>query len=407
MNEKPDEKSESLKKDTRVPPVQDFLSKPDLTACKNGGKILFATDDGFAVAENLLKETKPEWREGVYTDYGKWMDGWESRRKRVAGHDWCIIKLGIPGCIHGFDVDTSYFVGNYPPKMSIQAAVLPLEQEEKLPVRRSHIGNQAYLDEMVTVNAMHSELWEELVPMSELKPGTPETCHNYFNSLNIKDRFTHIRFNLYPDGGVARLHVYGTPKFDWTTVPASEVCITRVDLVALANGGECMGFSDAHFGNPKNLISPGRGTGMYDGWETARRLDRPSILEEDVNGHLLVTGKEWACFRLGHSGIVTAVEVDTHHFKCNFPDYCLLEGCYAPPGEEEKIMKMEGEPWKTILSNQKLLPNKPHYFSGASIIHPHGTVNLIRLIMAPDGGISRLRVWGHIRSYNNDGSVGY
>lgn len=126
---------------------------------------------------------------------------------------------------------------------------------------------------------------------------------------------------------------------------------------------------------------------------------------EDTLGHLIVTGKEWACFRLGHPGIVTAVEVDTHHFKCNFPDFCLLEGCYAPPGEEEATMKIEGDPWKTILSNQKLLPNKPHYFSGANIIQPHGTINLIRLVMAPDGGISRLRVWGHIRTLNNEVSV--
>lgn len=115
-----------------------------------------------------------------------------------------------------------------------------------------------------------------------------------------------------------------------------------------------------------------------------------------------MTGKEWACFRLGHSGIVTAVEVDTHHFKCNFPDYCLLEGCYALPGEEDKLMKSEGEPWKVILSHQKLLPHKPHYFSGTSIIHPHGTINLIRLVIAPDGGVSRLRVWGHARLPNNE-----
>lgn len=125
---------------------------------------------------------------------------------------------------------------------------------------------------------------------------------------------------------------------------------------------------------------------------------------EDPNGHIVVTGKEWAVFRLGHPGTVTAVEVDTHHFKCNFPDHCLLEGCYAPPGEEEKIMAAEGEPWTTILSKQKLLPNKPHYFSGASLIQPHGKLNLIRLVIAPDGGISRLRVWGNIQRSTEDES---
>jgi allantoicase len=111
--------------------------------------------------------------------------------------------------------------------------------------------------------------------MTSLKPGKPETRHNYFKSLNTKDRFTHIRLNLFPDGGVARLRCFGNPQVDWTAIPASE----RVDLVALVNGGQCIGFSDAHYGHPKNLISPGRAANMADGWETARRLDRPAVLE--------------------------------------------------------------------------------------------------------------------------------
>ena len=95
------------------------------------------------------------------------------------------------------------------------------------------------------------------------------------------------------------------------------------------------------------------------------------LFSEDYNGQLKVTGKEWATFRLGHVGIITAVEVDTHHFKCNFPDSCYLEGCFIPPGDEERLLKKEGEPWVTILPSQKLLPNKPHYFSGAQMIQPH------------------------------------
>jgi len=377
--------------------LESLLKQNDLVCSKNGGKILFATDDGFAVAENMLKAEEPEWRQGVYTDYGKWMDGWETRRKRVAGHDWCIIRLGIPGIINGFDVDTCFFDGNFPPHISIQAAVMSPEHESKLPIRRSHIGNEAYLDQMVIANSLHTEKWETLVPMTSLKPGKPETRHNYFKSLNTKDRFTHIRLNLFPDGGVARLRCFGNPQVDWTAIPASE----RVDLVALVNGGQCIGFSDAHYGHPKNLISPGRAANMADGWETARRLDRPAVLEEDYNGQLKVTGKEWATFRLGHVGIITAVEVDTHHFKCNFPDSCYLEGCFIPPGDEERLLKKEGEPWVTILSSQKLLPNKPHYFSGAQMIQAHSPINACRLVMAPDGGISRLRLWGHIRATPN------
>jgi len=71
----------------------DFLELNNLASEKLGSKILFATDDWFAIAENLLKDSEPEWREGAFTSFGKWMDGWETRRKRRPGHDWCIVKL--------------------------------------------------------------------------------------------------------------------------------------------------------------------------------------------------------------------------------------------------------------------------------------------------------------------------
>ena len=59
-----------------------------------GGSVRYATDDFFAEKENLLKPHKPVWKEHEYTDRGKWMDGWESRRKRVPGHDFAIVRLG-------------------------------------------------------------------------------------------------------------------------------------------------------------------------------------------------------------------------------------------------------------------------------------------------------------------------
>lgn len=219
---------------------------------------------------------------------------------------------GIPGSIQGVDVDTSFFIGNYPPSCSIQAGLLTPEEEAQLPSRQSVMGSGASVEEIAKAESIRSDLWEELLPMTPLKPGTPETCHNRFQLTSSGDkRFTHIRLNLFPDGGVARLRVYGTPQFDWDHHPAAQV----VDLVALSNGGRCVAFSDAHFGQPLNLISPGRGINMGDGWETARRLDRPAILEVDSEGHLKVTGKEWACFRLGHAGMISTVEIDTSESK--------------------------------------------------------------------------------------------
>ncbi len=155
---------------------------------------------------------------------------------------------------------------------------LCVTEEAKLPVRRSHIGNEAYLDQMVIANSIHTEKWETLVPMTRMRPGGSDTRHHFFKSANTTERFSHIRLNLFPDGGVARLRAYGTPQYDWSSIPASD----RVDLVALTNGGTCLAFSDAHFGHPKNLIAPGRGVNMADGWETARRADRPAILEGSV-----------------------------------------------------------------------------------------------------------------------------
>ena len=71
-----------------------------------------------------MKSEEPVWDEFKFTEYGKWMDGWESRRRRTEGHDWCVIKLNIPGEIHSIEVDTCHFTGNYSPKVSIQGCYI-------------------------------------------------------------------------------------------------------------------------------------------------------------------------------------------------------------------------------------------------------------------------------------------
>src|SRR5437867_12624766 len=88
-----------------------FSGLVDLASSRLGGKALLASDEFFAPKENLLKPGRGILVPEKYTPRGKWMDGWETRRKRTAGNDWCIIKLGVSGIIKGVDIDTNHFIG--------------------------------------------------------------------------------------------------------------------------------------------------------------------------------------------------------------------------------------------------------------------------------------------------------
>ncbi|XP_027135110.1 allantoicase [Larimichthys crocea] len=365
----------------------DFLQFNDLACESVGGKVVFASDEWFAPAANLLKREPPQFIASAFTEFGKWMDGWETRRKRTPGHDWCIVQLGVPGLIHGVDVDTSFFTGNHSPYVSVQAGCL--NQPPDFTLEGDRTGMAASDSQLAAVAKLGSEAWPELVCVSQLKPGYADCCHNYFK-VNFSHRVTHLRLNMYPDGGIARLRVYGVGLRDWSSVASQQ----DVDLVALTNGGVCLGYSDAHFGHPRNMIGPGRAVNMADGWETARRLDRPKQLEADQRGILQVPGWEWAVFRLGHPGEIRSIEVDTRHFKGNFPDCCRLEARSLSPEEEAACFRTgwNSGKWQLLLPPQKLRPHHRHLFeSELTLSRP---VSHVRLIISPDGGVSRLRLWG-------------
>ncbi|XP_069461112.1 probable inactive allantoicase isoform X3 [Ambystoma mexicanum] len=325
------------------------------------------------------------------------MDGWETRRKRVPGHDWCLIQLGVPGIIHGFDVDTRFFTGNYAPRISIQAANLNKEEIPEFYPRNNRIGHTSSEEEFEAVDKMKSDSWHLLLPMVELKAGYPDISHNYF-PVSSEQRWTHIRLNIYPDGGIARFKAYGVGQIDWSEYGKNDM----VDLVAMAHGGICLGFSNAHFGHPRNLIGTGRANDMGDGWETARRLDRPAVLKIDDNGILQVSGSEWTVFRLGHTGRIMHIEIDTNHFKGNFPDSCKIDVCVLTPQEEkEQILQKwstnNGCKWKPLLPITKLSPHKRHFFE-SRCFECRDVITHVKLTMAPDGGISRMRLWGFPRA---------
>jgi Allantoicase len=205
-----------------------------------GSVVLETTDDFFAEKENLIKPGRGIFIPGKFTDDGKWMDGWESRRKRIPGHDWCNVRLGVPGKIRALDIDTNHFTGNFPPFASLEACEITGDPDD-------------------------STEWTELLAKSPLLG----TSQNLFE-VSSDQRWTHVRLHIYPDGGVARLRVYGEPHMDWSTIGADEI----IDLSASWHGGLALACNDQHFGHMGNLIAPGRGINMGDGWETRRRRNR-------------------------------------------------------------------------------------------------------------------------------------
>ncbi|MFA1626135.1 allantoicase [Rhizobium mongolense] len=320
----------------------------NLASARLGARGLYATDEFFAPLERMLQDVPASFDPDLYDDNGKYMDGWESRRKRVPGHDWAIVKLAMPGRIFGFDVDTSYFTGNYPPHCSIAAAFV----EDGDPT--------------------DATVWTEILAKSPLGP----SAHHFFENAGKEKIWTHLRLHIYPDGGVARLRVYGSAYFDWSKVGASE----EVDLGYIFNGAKSLAWSDAHYGHPDKMLGPGRGINMGDGWETKRRRG---------------PGHDWAVIRLGHPGTIKRVIVDTAFFKGNFPDTCELLGAYLPDlGDTlSEVDTAASENWKPILTRTKLQMDHIHEY-GADAIADIGPVTHVRIAMHPDGGIMRLRLFG-------------
>ncbi len=326
-----------------------FAELIDLAAEKVGGRTLLANDEFFAPKENMLKPGRGVFIPDKFTEFGKWMDGWETRRKRVPGYDWCIVKLGLPGAIHGIDVDTNHFIGNFPEYASVDALELP--------------GSPA-------PESLVDAAWTEIVPRTKLVGGT----QNYIPVASDR-RWTHLRLNIYPDGGVARFRVHGVVRPDAEKLRAAS---ELVDLAAAENGGTVVTCNDAFFGPKDNLIFPGRAATMGEGWETRRKR---------------VPGFDWIVVKLALPGRLEKVEVDTNHFKGNFPDMCSLEGCVL----KEDILDFANAkdiPWQELLPKTKLQAHHRHFFE--SELRARGPFTHVRLNIFPDGGISRLRLHGRV-----------
>ena len=323
-------------------PLSWSVTHIDLLSERYGGQAIACNDQFFADASNLVKRAEPVFIEDKYTDRGKWMDGWESRRRRTEGHDWCILRLGVPGVIRAFDVDTTFFKGNAPNHVSIEACFL--EQGDPT----------------------ESTEWHSLVDSHKVRPHN----HNYFE-LNDNNSWTHLRLNIFPDGGVARLRAYGEPRVDWTHLKPYEL----VDLAASTNGGRATDCSDMFFSPMNNIIAPGRGINMGDGWETRRRRG---------------PGHDWLVVKLACAGKVGRVIVDTNHFKGNFPESFSLEACNTD--SDDPIM--DNVEWTPLIDRIKLMAHTEHMFQ-SEIIDGDNFYTHVRLNIYPDGGVSRLRILGY------------
>ncbi len=310
-----------------------------------GALAIFATDDFFADKQRMLQSAPAVFYPDKYDDNGKWMDGWESRRKRVEGHDYAVVRLATSCRIYGVDIDTSHFTGNFPPAASLEGCFCPEGDPDE--------------------NAQ----WTEIVAPQ----GLGASAHHYAD-VTSEAIYTHVRLHIYPDGGIARLRVYGRPNRDWTEMAAKG---EQVDLAAMINGGIAVAWSDAHYGNPNVVLAPGRGVNMGDGWETSRRRE---------------PGNEWLIIELGHPGEIDKIVIDTCHFKGNFPDRVSIQGAYVD-GEKDKSIIARSMFWQTILPEQKMQADRIHEFGGAAIT-ARGPFSHLRINSIPDGGISRIRILG-------------
>ena len=320
----------------------------DLANPRLGAKALYASDDFFAEVGRMLNPEPAQFVPGKFDDNGKWMDGWETRRKRTTGHDWCLVKLGVKGRIRGFDVDTSHFVGNYPPAVSIEACVSDSDEVETL----------------------KAAAWTEVLPATTLGPSS----HHILESASDA-AWTHLRVNIFPDGGIARLRVYGQPVGALEAAAPDQL----VDLVAMENGGRPVAWNDASFGSSvTSLLLPGRGTSMGDGWETRRRRE---------------PGNDWCVLELGAAGTIEKIEVDTAFFKGNFPDRCSLQAAFVTGGTDSSATT-QSMFWQTLLPEQKLEMDAIHTFTEQ--VAKLGPITHVRFNIFPDGGVSRLRLWGKV-----------
>ena len=313
----------------------------DLAQPRLGTRVIFKTDDFFASANRIINPLPAVFKEGLFDKNGKWMDGWESRRKRTKGHDYIILRLGKPGSVKKVDVDTSHFNGNQPAMISIEGANSSSNKTNQLK-------------------------WEPLLSKKKIQANS----HHFF-TINNKNIFTHIKFNIFPDGGVARLRLFGS------IAKSKKLKNKIINLASLLNGASVIACNNEHFGKAENILAPGKAKNMGDGWETRRRRG---------------SGFDWLILNSLDGKEINKIEISTHHFKGNFPSHCSLQATFIPKLKKPKIIVSSSVKWKYLLKNAKLSSNQIHIFKNS--LMKKDKINFIKINIFPDGGISRFKIYG-------------
>ena len=314
----------------------------DLAQPRLGSKIIFKTDDFFASANRIIDPAPPVFKEGIFDKHGKWMDGWESRRKRSQGNDYLIIKLGKSGRIHKVDVDTSHFNGNQPAMISLEGCYSKSKNIKSLQ-------------------------WKTLIS----KKKTKENSHHLFR-VSSNQIFTHIKLNIFPDGGVARLRLYGSIANE-----NNKFGNKKVNLSSLLNGAAIVACNNEHFGKAENILAPGKAKNMGDGWETRRRRNK---------------GFDWLILNCVKGQNISEIEISTHHFKGNSPSHCSIQVAFIPHKKSSRSIVRTSNKWRHILNKVKLSANKTHKFNKKWM--KNNKINYLKINIFPDGGISRIKIYG-------------
>lgn len=327
--------------------AEDFQTKivqryTDVIGSKLGGSVVSFSDEWFAAAENLIKPGAPIRDATRFTYAGAWYDGWETRRHNTAEADWVVLAMGVSSAsLVGCEVDTAFFNGNHAPHISVEATNLAAGA------------------------SIESAKWDEIIPKVECGP----TQRQFFvrEGGETEETYTHVRLRMYPDGGIARFRLYGRVH------PVRPADISQeVDTASAGQGGVCVAFSDQHFGSVDNLLLPGRGHDMSDGWETKRSR---------TAGHV-----DWAIIKLGHKTNIGRVLVDTAHYRGNFPQYITVESIVS----DQEVVSCEDPSWEMIVGKSKTGPDAEHEYK----VEGGKVATHIKFTMIPDGGVKRVRCFG-------------
>ena len=329
----------------------DYKDQIDIASSDQGSKVIYCSDEFFADSSRMLQANDPVWIEGKYDENGKWMDGWESRRRRDGKNDFCFIRLGSTSIINNFNIDTTHFTGNFAPGISILGCYVP--------------GGTT--DDRVVDGSAVSE-WFDLLTQENLEGDS----HNLFSCKSTQP-LTHLKITLYPDGGIARFRAYGN-----TYSEDNKYQMTGTNVISKQSGARAVFANDEHFGCLSNVLEEHDPLSMADGWETRRRR-KP--------------GNDWGIIALSSPAKVHEIVIDTSFFKGNFPDTFSISSTNMTDTDDNTLIE-KSKTWDLLIERKKLGMNQIHVFNKTNLLH-NDSITHIRIDIFPDGGIARLKLIGN------------